>query len=116
MQDDVTSAGPLGGEGKIVEADETYFGKRETPVKTRRGNRPYTKGVKSGSAQKRAVVALVERGGKGRPFHVHHATAESVRAVDRQSVVSGKSVSVRVDLGGRRVIKKKITTLHVSRD
>src|SRR3546814_17903432 len=28
---------------------------------------------------------------------------------DRQSVVSGKSVSVRVDLGGRRFIKKKIT-------
>src|SRR3546814_14084657 len=26
---------------------------------------------------------------------------------DRKSVVSGKSVSVRVDLGGRRVIKKK---------
>src|SRR3546814_17361411 len=27
--------------------------------------------------------------------------------VDRKSVVSGKSVSVRVDLGGRRLIKKK---------
>src|SRR3546814_18554416 len=27
---------------------------------------------------------------------------------DRQSVVSGKSVSVRVDFGGRRIIKKKI--------
>src|SRR3546814_11328019 len=29
------------------------------------------------------------------------------QAPDRKSVVSGKSVSVRVDLGGRRVIKKK---------
>src|SRR3546814_15303440 len=28
------------------------------------------------------------------------------RLVDRKSVVSGKSVSVRVDLGGRRIIKK----------
>src|SRR3546814_15779193 len=27
--------------------------------------------------------------------------------VDRQSVVKGKSVSVRVDLGGRRILKKK---------
>src|SRR3546814_20244403 len=27
--------------------------------------------------------------------------------LDRKSVVSGKSVSVRVDLGGRRTIKKK---------
>src|SRR3546814_17012144 len=28
---------------------------------------------------------------------------------DRKSVVQGKSVSVRVDLGGRRIIKKKNT-------
>src|SRR3546814_12016468 len=27
--------------------------------------------------------------------------------LDRKSVLSGKSVSVRVDLGGRRIIKKK---------
>src|SRR3546814_15678756 len=32
------------------------------------------------------------------------------RDVDRKSVVSGKSVSVRVDLGGRRIIKKKTQT------
>src|SRR3546814_15784307 len=30
-----------------------------------------------------------------------------VRPADRKSVVSGKSVSVRVDLGGRRRFKKK---------
>src|SRR3546814_16759018 len=29
---------------------------------------------------------------------------------DRKSVVEGKSVSVRVDLGGRRIIKKKNNT------
>src|SRR3546814_12805484 len=29
---------------------------------------------------------------------------------DRKSVVEGKSVSVRVDLGGRRIIKKKRTS------
>src|SRR3546814_15523052 len=28
---------------------------------------------------------------------------------DRKSVVSGQSVSVRVDLGGRRIIKKQVT-------
>src|SRR3546814_12173965 len=28
-------------------------------------------------------------------------------SIDRKSVVTGKSVSVRVDLGGRRIIKKK---------
>src|SRR3546814_18601911 len=34
------------------------------------------------------------------------ATAEET-VLDRKSVVSGKRVSVRVDLGGRRIIKKK---------
>src|SRR3546814_21036469 len=29
------------------------------------------------------------------------------RQIDRKSVVEGKSVTVRVDLGGRRIIKKK---------
>src|SRR3546814_15396199 len=32
-----------------------------------------------------------------------------VHPLDRKSVVEGKSVSVRVDLGGRRSIKKKTT-------
>src|SRR3546814_18887844 len=31
--------------------------------------------------------------------------------LDRKSVVSGKSVSVRVDLGGRRLITKKLTLI-----
>jgi hypothetical protein len=43
--------GPLGGEGKVVEADETYFG--NVPEATRRASpqrrgRPYTKGGKVG--------------------------------------------------------------------
>src|SRR3546814_19328106 len=44
-----------------------------------------------------------------------HGTTESLDfppSIDRKSVVSGKSVSVRVDLGGRRSIKKKNTTIH----
>src|SRR3546814_13257163 len=34
---------------------------------------------------------------------------KSSRPEDRKSVVEGKSVSVRVDLGGRRIIKNKTT-------
>src|SRR3546814_12476940 len=34
---------------------------------------------------------------------------QAVVLIDRKSVVSGTSVSVRVDLGGRRLIKKKNT-------
>src|SRR3546814_4079497 len=38
---------------------------------------------------------------------VGQARARQARLQDRKSVGSGKSVSVRVDLGGRRIIKKK---------
>ena len=56
-------SGPLGGAGKTVEVDETYFGRRETPKpsKQRRG-RPYTR--RKQPWDKRAVVSLVERGGR----------------------------------------------------
>jgi transposase-like protein len=87
-----TNAGPIGGEGKIVEADETYFGKRENPAPVRKRYTPPTKGGKSGPAGKRAVVALVERGGEVRMFNPDHATAANVRDilvrnVDRKSVL-----------------------------
>src|SRR3546814_11945678 len=52
----------------------------------------------------RKVPARVGRDGLQVP--VHHP-GRLPRAEDRKSVVSGKSVSVRVDLGGRRIIKKK---------
>src|SRR3546814_15519833 len=40
--------------------------------------------------------------------HVDLAGDSALDHVDRKSVVSGKSVSVRVDLGGRRIMKNKI--------
>src|SRR3546814_11653484 len=46
------------------------------------------------------VVLERERGGLGR-------VDDRSAAEDRKSVVKGKSVSVRVDLGGRRQLKKK---------
>src|SRR3546814_11911252 len=42
-----------------------------------------------------------------------HAAVDHVHA-DRKSVVEGKSVSVRVDLGGRLSIKKKKTTTELT--
>src|SRR3546814_13388752 len=41
-----------------------------------------------------------------RAIRGRHVAAVDDEAVDRKSVVSGKSVSVRVDLGGRRFITK----------
>src|SRR3546814_19241117 len=43
----------------------------------------------------------------GKPVNCDAVMGELVDR-DRKSVVEGKSVSVRVDLGGRRTIKKKI--------
>src|SRR3546814_11169175 len=37
----------------------------------------------------------------------HHPAFGMVRIIDRNSVVKGKSVSVRIDIGGRRNINKK---------
>ncbi len=64
-------AAPMGGNGKIVEADELYLSKPDSEHSKRRtdGTR-YTKKGRSGTANKRAVVALVERGGATRSFHV----------------------------------------------
>src|SRR5215216_36414 len=67
---------PLGGTGKIVEADETYFGKQENPQPSKkRQGRPYIHRG-GGPAGKRAVVALVERGGRVRSFHPAVADGE----------------------------------------
>ncbi len=90
MRDDSPSA--LGGSGQIVEADETYFGKYDTPRERktpRRGVMP-TKGGNSGPANKRAIVALVERGGNVRTFHVAVADKVTVQGIvaaniDRES-------------------------------
>src|SRR3546814_17510052 len=46
-----------------------------------------------------ATIALLQAGGA--------AHRRDVQTIDRKSVVEGKSVSVRVDRGGGRIIKKK---------
>ncbi|MGE0060942.1 MAG: IS1595 family transposase [Xanthobacteraceae bacterium] len=73
---------PLGGTGKIVEADETYHGKVAKPRPRSRGRIPKpTKGGKSGPADKRAIVALIERGGRVRTFHVAVADKVTVQKI-----------------------------------
>jgi transposase-like protein len=60
---------PLGGEGKFVEADETFTGGKAK-------NRAYT-----APPPKEAVMALVERGGKVRSFHVPEVTATTLKPI-----------------------------------
>ena len=63
-----------------MEADEAYHGKRETPAKLSRGRvRKPTKHGKSGAAEKRPIVGLVERGGEFRLAHMNTVNAKNLR-------------------------------------
>ena len=62
--------GPIGGEGKTIEADETFVGGKAKNVHNGKPVPP-----------KRPVVALVERGGEVRAKHVADVTAKTVREV-----------------------------------
>ena len=79
---------PMGGDGKIIEADETYYGpsaEAKARTKTTRG-RPFTKGGRTGPSGKRAILALVERGGNVRSFHVVHANQVNVTDLVRKNI------------------------------
>lgn len=78
-------AGPIGGPGQIVEADETYYGKVANPRTMTTRGRPYLKRG-AGVANKRAILALVERGGSMRAFHVAEANAATVEKIVRENV------------------------------
>ena len=60
---------PLGGPSKIVEADETYFG--NIRGKKRR----------AGGHHKHKIVALVERGGEVRSFHVNQVNSKTLKPI-----------------------------------
>jgi transposase-like protein len=66
--------GGLGGEGKTVEVDETYIGRKST-----------TKAFKK-PAKKQIVMSLVERGGRVRSFHVANVTGDTVKRVLRTQI------------------------------
>jgi transposase-like protein len=71
---------PMGGEGKSVQADETYYGN------TSRRSKSYKKGLR----HKQGVFALIEPKGRVRTFHLKPANLNNVREallanVDRAS-------------------------------
>ncbi len=61
--------------GGVVEADETYIGGKKSNTKRGRG-----------AADKKAVLALVERDGKARSFHVANVTTATLGAAVREHV------------------------------
>jgi transposase-like protein len=86
--------GPLGGAGKIVEADETWIGGKE---KNKHKSKRNKKNI--GGAGKEPAFALVERGGKVRSFHVPEVNGETLRPI-LVAQVSRKS-SLMTDQGGQ---------------
>lgn len=84
--------GPLGGENKVVEADETYVGGKAK-------NRAYRQ-----PRAKQAVVALVERGGNVASYHVANVTAKQLRPlivtkIDRASYLMTDESAVYSRMG-----------------
>ncbi|MBM3543358.1 MAG: IS1595 family transposase [Alphaproteobacteria bacterium] len=65
---------PMGGEGKIIEADTTYIGGKEK--NKRLGKR---KASNIGGMGKQIVHTLVERGGRSRSHHIANVTGKTLR-------------------------------------
>ena len=79
----------LGGEGKVVEADETYWGNsRSKNIKPVRGG-----------SHKEKVFSLVERGGKVRSYHVASVTAKNLLPIMREQI--DKATHIMTDEAGQ---------------
>lgn len=76
------TSGPIGGEGKTVESDETFVGGKKKNVHK---GKPAPK--------KHAVHALVERGGEMRASHVPNVTARTLRASIAKHVARGSTMN-----------------------
>jgi transposase-like protein len=63
------SLAPMGGPGAIYEIDETFLGVKEGAE------------VKRGYAHKMAALALVERGGEVRTFHIDNVDSENIKPI-----------------------------------
>jgi transposase-like protein len=65
---------PMGGNGGVVEIDETYIGRKDGFE------------VKRGFGHKNAIFTLVERGGSARSFHVEDATKDTILPIIRANL------------------------------
>lgn len=73
---------PMGGEGEVVEVDETIYGRASTHPKgrVRKGDKHY------GAVHKNVILSLVERGGSVRSYHVAGSTVGEVIPIIKANV------------------------------
>lgn len=100
-----TDLAPVGGEGKFVEADETFIGGKEK--NRHRSQRAKTR--LGGSWGKEAVFALVERQGHVRSHHVTSVSAKTLRPILLAQVKAGTNL-VTDDNGQYRHMHKDFPT------
>ncbi len=94
-------AGPIGGEGKIVEADTTYIGGKE---KNKHVGKRDPKNI--GGRGKMIVHSLIERGGAVRSHHIANVTGKTLRPVVMRTA-SRKSTLMTDTAGGYMAMGKE---------
>lgn len=92
--------GPLGGEGKAVEADETYIGGKEK-------NKHRSKRTSAiGGQGKEVVFSLVERGGAVRSRHVPDVSGKTLRPI-MKAQIDHRSVLMTDEAGQYREVGRE---------
>src|SRR5579863_9128971 len=99
----IDDASPLGGEGKVIEADATYVGGKEK-------NKHLSKRTEGniGGKGKAIVHTLVERGGGARSHHVADVTGATLRPIIVKHA-SRKSVLMTDEHGGYHSLGKEFS-------
>lgn len=82
-----TDPTPLGGIGKVIEADETFYGQPGTIIHPDKGPR------RGGTKGMQRVVSLVERGGKARSIVMDSVTAKDVQKFMNKNTSSASELN-----------------------
>ncbi len=86
----------MGGEGKVIEADETYIGGKE---RNKHKSKRDKKNI--GPVGKEMVFSLIERGGKVRSRHLPSVNAKTLRPILNEQIADTKKTKLMTDGEGQ---------------